>query len=227
MVEAAEADSTEVLLTTDDIRTEVANTIMMELGLEIDDVVNGGATAGSTESNHVINNLYHERANANPTGSTLITDDIMEEVATADSRESIPPMYEDRQMDIESIGDVMFENEDAELNSHDYDNTYTSAGPTDEYLLVITNVVDHDNMAYESLLSKDDRVRDLIHISDIFDFEEDNDEIGDDNDPLFDGTLKSQEVALEDLNPNIGEIQPGDETSHTKSSIGGHREAAM
>ena len=66
----------------------------------------------------------------------------------------------------------------------------------------ITNHTDHDNQAYETLLSKDDRVKDLIHITDIFDFEEDNDEIGDDNDPLFDGTLKSQEVALEDLNPD-------------------------
>jgi hypothetical protein len=56
------------------------------------------------------------------------------------------------------------------------------------------------------LLDKDESVKELIHISDIFDFEEDNDEIGDDNDPLFDGTLKPQEVALNDLDPKIGEI---------------------
>ena len=34
--------------------------------------------------------------------STLNTDDIVEEVATADSKESIPLMYEDRLMDKES-----------------------------------------------------------------------------------------------------------------------------
>jgi hypothetical protein len=55
------------------------------------------------------------------------------------------------------------------------------------------------------LLDKDESVKELIHISDIFDYEKDNDEIGDDNGPLFNGTLKPQ-VDLNDLEPKIGEI---------------------
>jgi hypothetical protein len=37
----------------------------------------------------------------------------------------------------------------------------------------------------------------LIHISEVFDFEEDNDKIGDTDDPLFNGSLKEHEVALD------------------------------
>jgi hypothetical protein len=75
-----------------------------------------------------------------------------------------------------------------------------------EYLNVIFRTTDYNNKAYDALLDKDESVKELLHISDIFDFEEDNDKIGDNNDPLFDGTLKPQEVALNDLDPIKGEI---------------------
>jgi hypothetical protein len=46
----------------------------------------------------------------------------------------------------------------------------------------------------------------LIHITDVFDWEENNDEIGDESDPLFDGSLKQQEVALEDGKEELSPI---------------------
>jgi hypothetical protein len=49
-------------------------------------------------------------------------------------------------------------------------------------------------------------IKGLIHITDVFDYEEDNDEIGDESDPLFDGSLKQQEVALEDGQEELSPI---------------------
>jgi hypothetical protein len=68
----------------------------------------------------------------------------------------------------------------------------------DVYLNVINFVAtDSNNEAYGQLLEKDEGVNKLIHISEVFDFEEDNDEIGDIDDPLFNGSLKEQEVSLD------------------------------
>jgi hypothetical protein len=68
----------------------------------------------------------------------------------------------------------------------------------DIYLNVINSIeTDSSNKAYGLLLEKDEDVNKLIHISEVFDFEEDNDEIGDIDDPLFNGSLKEQEVALD------------------------------
>jgi hypothetical protein len=56
------------------------------------------------------------------------------------------------------------------------------------YLNVINSVAtDSSNEAYGQLLEKDEDVNKLIHISEVFDFEEDKDEIGDIDDPLFMG----------------------------------------
>jgi hypothetical protein len=68
----------------------------------------------------------------------------------------------------------------------------------DVYLNVINSVeADGSNEAYSHLVEGDKHVSKLIHISEVFDFEEDNDEIGDIDDPLFNGSLKEQEVALD------------------------------
>ena len=68
----------------------------------------------------------------------------------------------------------------------------------DVYLNVINSVeADGSNEAYSHLVEGDKEVNKLIHISEVFDFEEDNDEIGDIDDPLFNGSLKEQEVALD------------------------------
>jgi hypothetical protein len=66
------------------------------------------------------------------------------------------------------------------------------------YLNVINSVeTDSRNEAYGQLLEKDENVSKLIHIFEVFDFEENNDEIGDIDDSLFNGSLKEQEVALD------------------------------
>jgi hypothetical protein len=54
------------------------------------------------------------------------------------------------------------------------------------YLNVIRSVeTDGNNEAYSQLLEQEEEIKKQIHISEVFDFEEDNDEIGDIDDPLF------------------------------------------
>jgi hypothetical protein len=91
-----------------------------------------------------------------------------------------------------------------------------TAFPMQHYLNVINSSQDPDNSEYNNLLSKMKSVEELIHITDIFDYEEDNDELGDDNDPLFNGSLKPQEVALEE-----GRARQSDELSPIPTQIHG------
>jgi hypothetical protein len=65
------------------------------------------------------------------------------------------------------------------------------------YLNVINSSQDPDYSEYNNFLGKIKSIEELIHITDIFDYEEDNDELGDDNDPLFNESLKPQEVVLQ------------------------------
>ena len=65
------------------------------------------------------------------------------------------------------------------------------------YVNLITVQTDINNGAYDALLSSDPVSKSIIDITDIFDYEEDNDETGDIDDPLFNGSLgKDQGVAL-------------------------------
>jgi hypothetical protein len=81
-----------------------------------------------------------------------------------------------------------------------------SISPMKHYLNIINNHSDKSNRAYDNLLEKMEAVKELVHISDVFDYEEGNDEIGDESDPLFDGSLKQQEVALEDGQDELSSI---------------------
>jgi hypothetical protein len=78
--------------------------------------------------------------------------------------------------------------------------------PMAHYLNAINNHTDESNQAFDNLLEKMEAIKELIHITDVFDWEEDNDEIGDESDPLFDGSLKQQEVALEDGQEELSTI---------------------
>ena len=81
-------------------------------------------------------------------------------------------------------------------NGSNDDEREDSLTPIEIYLNVInSSLPDSNNEAYEKLLREEDEVKRLIHITDIFDYEEDNDDIGDIDDPLFNGSLKEQEVA--------------------------------
>jgi hypothetical protein len=54
------------------------------------------------------------------------------------------------------------------------------------YLNVIRSVeTDGYNEAYSQLLEQEEEIKKLIHISEVFDFEENNDEIGDIDDPFL------------------------------------------
>jgi hypothetical protein len=115
-----------------------------------------------------------------------------------DSKESIHDLYQDH------LDENFIMKDKNDMTKYEVDNVKYVVDPYREYLNLLTENTDANNKAYESLLNKDESVKELIHIGDIFDFEEDNDEIGDDNDPLFNGTLKSQEVSL-NFNPKLGE----------------------
>jgi hypothetical protein len=55
------------------------------------------------------------------------------------------------------------------------------------YLNSVNNHTDKSNQAFDNLLENMKTIKELIHITDVFDYEEDNAEIGDESDPLFDG----------------------------------------
>ena len=73
------------------------------------------------------------------------------------------------------------------------------------YVNLITTHHDVSNEGYKELINASPFTKDLIDITDVFDYEEDNDEIGDEDDPLFDGSLgKDQGVATDtSIRPSV------------------------
>ena len=83
-----------------------------------------------------------------------------------------------------------------------------------QYVNVITGLSDVSNGAFDSLLHSEPSTKDIIDITDIFDYEEDNDETGEFDDPLFNGSLgKDQGVATDDS------LALGDSKQYTRVSI--------
>ena len=67
------------------------------------------------------------------------------------------------------------------------------------YVNLITTHNDASNDGYKGLINASPATKDLIDITDVFDFEKDNDEIGEEDDPLFDGSLGKDQGGLTHL----------------------------
>jgi hypothetical protein len=66
------------------------------------------------------------------------------------------------------------------------------------YVRIISASHDEDNVDFLNLINEEPHTKGLLDITDVFDFEEDNDEIGEINDPLFNGSLgNDQGVSFE------------------------------
>jgi hypothetical protein len=75
------------------------------------------------------------------------------------------------------------------------------------YVNLISSHHDADNIAYDDLLKEETRARELLEIIEVFDSEEDNDEIRELEDPLFNGSLgKDQGVSFDSDPPSPSKI---------------------